>query len=83
MDVDNRKMEKHVLKERMKSLDLCDSFQKVFGVRLIKFWSGNITGFDIVGFDEHLRVPNNVSLATHIQETYGQRGTDIINALLA
>ncbi len=76
-------MKKHVLKERMKSLDLCEPFQKVFGVRLIKFWGGNITGFDIVGFDEHLCVPKNVSLATHVQETYGQQGTDTINALLA
>ncbi len=74
---------KHVLKERMKSLDNCDRFQKVFGTRLKPFWQNNIFGFDIVAFDKWLEVPDGTSTNDCILEKYGQEGLDIINALLA
>ena len=74
---------KHVLKERMKSLNLCAPFQKIFGTRLKLFWQDNIFGFDIIAFDKWLKVPDGVSTNDCILEKYGQKGVDIINALLA
>ena len=74
---------KHVLKERMKSLDNCEKFQKIFGTRLKPFWQDNIFGFDIVVFDEWLKVPDGISMNDYILQKYGQEGVDVINALLA
>ncbi len=73
---------KHVLKERMKSLDECVEFQQVFKTRLKPFWQGNIFGFDVVEFDRWLKVPDGISTMQHIKERFGQPGVDIVNRLL-
>jgi hypothetical protein len=74
---------KHVLCERMKSLDNCEEFQRVFKTRLRPFWQDNIFGFDIVGFDKWLEVPDNMSTRDFILDKYGQDGCDIVERLLA
>lgn len=74
---------KRVLKERMKSLDNCDEFQRVFKTRLKPFWPDNIFGFDIVKFDEWLGTPDNMSMTDYIKERFGQEGNDLIDKLLA
>ena len=73
----------HVLKERMKSLDNCNEFQRVFKTRLKPFWDGNIFGFDVIAFDKWLGVPDGISTMNHIKAQFGQAGCDVIDKLLA
>ncbi len=73
----------HVLKNRMKALDNCNEFQRIFGIRLKPYWDGNILGFDVIKFDEWLEVPEDISTMEHIKVKFGQDGCDIINKLLA
>ena len=74
---------KHVLKNRMKSLDNCDEFQKIFKTRLKPFWDSNIFGFDIIKFDQWLETPDDISMNDHILARFGQAGVDMIDKLLA
>jgi len=75
-------MGKSVLRNRMNSLELNMPFLEIFGVRLKKFWEGNILGFDVIAFDEFIDPKENESTKDAILRKYGQEGLDIINKLL-
>ena len=75
--------QKHVLAERMKVLDNAKTFRLIFKADLKKFWKGNIFGFDIIGFDEWLECPKDVSTRDCVSEKYGEPGTKMIEKLLA
>jgi len=73
---------KRVLRNRMNCLELNMPFIEVFGVRLKKFWEGNILGFDVIAFDKFIEPEENESTNDAILRKYGQEGLDIINKLL-
>ena len=75
-------MGKIALRNRLNSLELNMPFLKVFGVRLKKFWEGNILGLDVIAFDKFIDPKENESLNDAIKRKYGQEGLDIIDKLL-
>jgi len=74
--------EKHILKERMKSLDNCNEFQRVFKTRMKPFWENNMLGFDVLAFDKWLDVPEDMSMRTFVLDKYGRDGVKVLEALL-
>lgn len=72
----------HILKNRMACLDNCNAFQKIFGIRLVNYWEGNILGFDILKFDKFIQPEENESLNSAISRKYGQKGLQVIENLL-
>lgn len=57
-------------------------FAELFGIHLRPFWD-NITGFDIVKFDDHIiQSPNGQSMEDVLQAEYGDEGVSIIQSLL-
>ena len=73
---------KTVLRNRMSCLELNMPFLKIFGVRLKKFWEGNILGLDIIAFDKFIDPKDNESTNDAILRKFGQEGLDIIDKLL-
>ena len=58
-----------------------NKFKEIFGVSIQKFWDIQ-TGFDIVKFDDWLKPPDNTSTKAQVFTQYGQRGVDMILALI-
>ena len=57
-------------------------FAELFGIHLRPFWN-NITGFDIVKFDEHIiQSPDGQSMEDVINNEYGKEGVNIIKNLI-
>ena len=57
-------------------------FKRIFRINLKPLWD-NITGFDIVRFDEELiKSPDGQSIEDVIQAEYGNEGVNIIKSLL-
>jgi hypothetical protein len=57
-------------------------FLRIFGVSLGKYWHP-LAGFDVVGFDAHLAVPEGESLRAVVRARYGEHAERVIEALLA
>lgn len=74
--------EKHILKERMKTLDNCEEFQRIFGTQMKPFWINNICGFDIIAFDKWLKTPNGLSMHEYVKEKFGSKGLSMVEKLL-
>lgn len=72
----------HAYKNRMKALNHCEEFQRIFRMRLKLFWIDNILGFDIVAFDKAVGCPDGIALADHLRTKYGQRAVDLIKLLI-
>ena len=71
-----------ILRNRLAILAEKDNFTKCFKTSVTPFWEGNILGFDIVKFEEWMKVPDGISLVSAIQTKYGNEGVRIINELL-
>jgi hypothetical protein len=63
-------------------------FKEIFGVslmrfsdRLIKALTGHYS-FNIIGFDEWLRTPDDVGMDTYITEKYGKDASELVKSLL-
>lgn len=56
-------------------------FAAIFGVALSNYWS-NLTGFDVVRFDEKVIHSGDRSMSEVIEEKYGKAAADMIEALL-
>ena len=57
-------------------------FKQIFRINLKPLWD-NITGFDIVRFDdEFIKSPDGQSMKDIIQAEYGNEGVSIIKSLL-
>jgi len=67
--------------QRYKYLTIQERFNRVFHVHLAKFWSNNITGFDIIAFDEWIEAGNK-RLSVVVSEKFGEEGHKIIEELL-
>ena len=58
-------------------------FAEIFGIHLKPFWD-NITGFDIVKFDEHIiQSPDDLSMEDVIKKEYGNEAVTLIKDLLS
>ena len=60
----------------------CEDFQQIFGVALSKFWKGNITGFDVIAFDDWLKPHEGESTRDAVWRKYGYKGVSIIERLI-
>ncbi|MHA2329749.1 MAG: hypothetical protein ACXACR_14635 [Candidatus Hodarchaeales archaeon] len=57
-------------------------FKHIFGINLKPYWD-NITGFDIVRFDEEfIKSPDGLSMEDVIKDKYNEIGVSIIKSLL-
>jgi hypothetical protein len=59
-----------------------DSFQRVFGVGLKKYWINHVLGFDIIKFDKEVIKSGARSMAEVVKKKYGKEGLDLINVLI-
>ena len=55
-------------------------FKRIFNVNVSKFFNV-IYGFDVVAFDEFLKVPVGVSTSDFIKEKYGKDAVKMIKAM--
>ena len=70
-----------MLSNRKKYIASAESFYRIFNVSLENFWS-NITGFDVVKFDEELiKPPDGKSTADVVKETYGADALAFVEGL--
>jgi hypothetical protein len=58
-----------------------EPFKRLFGVDLGGYWD-NITGFDVVKFDDHVKPGKNESSIDAVRRQWGQEGVDMILKLL-
>lgn len=58
-----------------------DRFQRVFGTRLSLYWD-NITGFDVIKFDDGWIKSGDGSMHDAVLEKYGEEGVQIIKGLI-
>ena len=58
-----------------------DHFAATFGVPLDKFWD-DVTGFDVVCFDDWLKVPDGKSTEGVVRERYGAAAVKLCRELL-
>ena len=79
---EEEKMTDFILENRMKALKNCDMFFSVFHISLHKFWD-NVTGFDIVAFDEWLQGKDgDESVRIVVEDKFGMVGVRLIESLL-
>jgi len=57
------------------------TFKAIFGFSLSRFWNP-ILGFDVIKFDEWLKVPDGVSTADFVTAKYGEKATEFIRELI-
>lgn len=75
-------VQNYLYKVRMTYLAHYENFQQIFKVPLSKFWD-QITGFDIVKFDEEvIKPPEGVSTKQLIEEKYGNGAVELCNKLI-
>ena len=58
------------------------TFKKYFGVPLVDFVDV-ITGFDIVKFDEFLKVPEDKSLKEYLTSEYNEKAAKLIDGFIS
>jgi len=56
-------------------------FLRIFNMSLSSFFSP-IVGFDVIGFDDYLQVPDGTSTAEYVLENYGQEALDLLSNLI-
>ena len=59
-----------------------NSFQRVFGVSLRKYWINHLLGFDIIKFDNEVVKSGDRCMSTVVLEKYGKDGLMIIEELI-
>jgi hypothetical protein len=59
-----------------------NSFQRVFGVSLRKYWLNHLLGFDIVKFDLEVVKSDDRCMSEVVLEKYGKDGLNIIEELI-
>lgn len=59
-------------------------FRAVFGVDLSQYWENNLTGFDLIAFEDRFlgTADSEESIEEAIQERYGNSGVSLIQRLL-
>ena len=62
-------------------LTTCDAFEHTFGVPLRRFWSDNLTGFDIVAFNKWIGADDKC-LRDVVAEKYGTKAVELIQNLI-
>jgi len=62
--------------------DNAREFAEIFGIHLRVFWD-NITGFDIIKFDDHIiQTPNDLSMEEYITQEWGEEAANLIKFLI-
>ena len=56
-------------------------FTNIFGLSISPY-AHPIFGFDIVKFDEDIKVPDNISCKNHINNKYGKAAVELIEKLM-
>jgi len=69
-------------RERHRYLTCHESFQRYFKRPLSDFWTGNLTGFDIVAFDKWINPEQILSLHDFIKKNYGDYAATLIYKLI-
>jgi len=62
--------------------EIKDDFLRIFKVPLNKKFFNNLTGFDVIAFDEFIQPEENESTYEAITRKYGQEGEDLIKKLM-
>lgn len=57
-------------------------FEQVFGQKLKLYWD-NMTGFNIVKFDDEIVLSGDSCMKDKVQERWGQAGVDLMMALIS
>ena len=57
-------------------------FKRTFSVSLDVFWDA-FTGFDVIKFDEWIKVPDGASTSNHIKKKYGKQAEQLVRRMLA
>lgn len=63
------------------SADQRRRFREIFKVDPRAFWD-NITGFDVIEFDDFIQPPDGTSTEDTVREKYGQAGVDLVKELI-
>ena len=74
-------MKQQILKNINKRKKYHYQFKEIFNIELSNFFD-NITGFDIIKFDEWLDTPDGKSCSDFITEKYGINATKMIEDLI-
>ena len=59
-----------------------NSFQRVFGVGLKKYWINHLLGFDIIKFDNEVIKSDDRCMSEVVLEKYGKDGLMIIEGII-
>lgn len=57
-------------------------FEDIFRVKLAK-WFDNLTGFDLIGFDDFVKPADGESTEQTVLRDFGQEGVDLIKKLIS
>ena len=75
-------MKKHIEKLKIFHDKYQNEFKDIFGINLSEYWD-NITGFDIVKFDEEfLKGPDRISCSDFIKNEYGEDARQFVLKLI-
>ena len=66
---------------RSRYLNNADVFRRIFGKQLIGFWD-NLTGLDVIAFDNFIKPEENESTYTAIERKYGQEAVNLVKNLI-
>jgi len=58
-----------------------NEFVQTFGVSLSKYWN-NLTGFDVIAFDDFIKPRQRESTAQAVKRKYGQAAVNLIHRLI-
>ena len=70
------------IRENIKKRSLRNEFTKIFGLNLNEFFS-NLCGFDLLGFNETIDVPDEMSIKEFVLSKYGRDGVNLIKKLIS
>lgn len=69
-----------ILNAKKKLHDNRNEFRAIFGKPLEEFW--DLTGFDIVKFNDWLQCPDDIAISAFVDEKYGEKAQSLIASLL-
>jgi len=70
----------YVLKNKKKLHENRQRFQEIFGDNLEDYW--DLTGFDVIKFDDLIKPIDGVSTEDTVREKYGQEAVDFVYSLM-
>lgn len=73
---------KHILCNRIASLQFAGPFFDLFRAQLSKYWEGNLMGFNLSKFDEDYIKSGDLSILDVVQEKWGDVGKHMIELLI-